>query len=131
MELTANQIKKYAKYSVPQLRIKAGSRFRKWIRNRDKDKPCISCGSTKDLQAGHFYSAGHHPGLEFNEDNVNHQCLQCNYHLHGNLNEYRKKLIKLIGAESVEELDRISDYFRKHGYKHDRIRLIEILIKYG
>lgn len=131
MELTSQLIQKYSKYTIPQLRKKAGIKFRSWIRKRDKDQSCISCGSRNDLQAGHYYSAGHYPGLEFNEDNVNIQCLQCNYHKHGNLLEYRKGLLKKIGTERLEQLDFFVSASYKTTYKHDRFRLIEIIDKYS
>jgi len=70
-ELTANQIQKYQKYSIPQLIKKAERKFNKFIRTRDLDKPCISCGRYSRLEAGHYYSGGHHPALRFNELNVN------------------------------------------------------------
>lgn len=128
--LTAKQIQKYSKYSIPKLRKKASVKFNRFIRERDKDKQCCSCNSYNITQASHFYSAGHYPCLEFTEDNVWGSCMKCNTYLSGNLNEYRKKLIKLIGIERVESLDAKADYHRKHGYKHDRFFLIEILEKY-
>lgn len=124
------KIQKYAKYTTPQLRLKAGEIFRKWIRERDKEKPCISCGIWNPSDAGHFYSAGHHPELEFHEKNVHGQCRRCNYHLHGNLTEYRKGLEKRIGKDGITELEFIADIHKRVAYKHDRFRLIEIIEKY-
>jgi hypothetical protein len=131
MELTATQIQKYKKYSTPELREKAGMKFRKWIRSRDHDQPCISCGSWNTSDAGHYYSAGHYPELEFNEDNVHGQCRKCNMFLSGNLLEYRKGLIKKIGEQRVIALDFVVDCHRRIMYKHDRFTLIEIILKYS
>jgi len=131
MELTATQIQHYKKYSVPQLRTKAGKLFRAWIRKRDEEQGCISCGTRNDPQAGHFYSAGHYASMEFNEDNVHRQCLQCNYHKHGNLLEYRKNLVKKIGNERVDQLDFFAQASYKKAYKHDRFNLIQVIIKYS
>lgn len=128
--MTSEQIKKYGKYTTAELRKKAGIKFRKFIRERDKDQPCISCGKRTTLQAGHFYSAGHYPALEFNEDNVHGQCLQCNYHLHGNLVHYREHLQKKIGSERVEILELLVAQSYKGVYKHNRFYLIEIIEKY-
>lgn len=75
--------------------------FNKYIRTRDKGKPCISCnGSNKDtkVNAGHFYSVGGHPNLRFNEDNCHLQCEYCNTYLHGNLIEYTHQLLDRIGG---------------------------------
>lgn len=128
--MTPEVIKKYSKYSVPALRKKAGEKFRAWIRKRDEGQPCISCGSFNTSDASHLYSAGNYPCLEFEEDNVWLSCKKCNCFLSGNLLEYRKRLLKKIGTDRVERLDMIADYYKKHGYKHDRFRLIEIIEQY-
>ena len=75
----------------------------KYIRLRDKDKPCISCLKPllNKFDAGHYKSAGGNPELRFNEDNIHGQCVYCNRHLHGNLINYRTNLIKRISEEKV------------------------------
>lgn len=80
--------------------------FNTFIRERDKGKPCISCGTKKDIQyqAGHYYSVGGNPSVRFNEDNVHSQCSTCNNHLHGNLIAYTERLPLRIGAERFEAL---------------------------
>lgn len=123
-------IEKYSKYSVPELIKKATLKFNKFIRLRDHGKPCISCGSYTELQAGHFYSGGHYSCLRFNENNVHGQCKRCNYFLSGNLNEYRKNLVKKIGKEGIDELDRIAAQYKRIHHKWDRFTLIEIIEKY-
>ena len=81
--------------------------FNSYIRARDKDLPCISCGKNNEKQfhAGHYRSVGSCPELRFEELNVWRQCATCNTYLHGNLIEYRKELIKRIGVEKVEWLE--------------------------
>lgn len=82
--------------------------FNRFIRERDKDKPCISCGRSlagRKFDAGHYRSVGSAPHLRFNEDNVWGQCVPCNRNLHGNLIEYRKGLVARIGKEAVERLE--------------------------
>ena len=128
--MTANEIQKYNKYTIPQLLKKATKVFNAFIRKRDEDQGCISCGSYGNLQAGHYYSAGHYPILAFNENNCNFQCVRCNMYLSGNLLEYRKNLIKKIGIAEVEKLDQIVARVKRTGYKHDRFKLIEIILKY-
>lgn len=78
-----------------------------YVRERDADKPCISCGRWHDGQwhAGHFLSTGARPGLRFVESNIHRQCMPCNVHLSGNLINYRIGLIKRIGPEAVEVLE--------------------------
>ena len=75
--------------------------FNKYIRIRDKGKPCISCGRPlrEKYDAGHCYSVGAYPNLRFNEDNVHGQCVYCNQHKHGNVSEYMINLPKRIGYE--------------------------------
>lgn len=123
--MTSAQIQAYAKYTIPQLRAKCQAIFNRMIRERDKGKPCISCGEFKELQAGHYYSAGHHRQLALNPDNVHGQCRRCNYFLSGNLTNYRKGLIARIGQERVVALDRIAEVKRKA--VNDRFELIEFL----
>ena len=81
--------------------------FNTYIRERDKDLPCISCGKNNEKQfhAGHYRSVGSCPELRFNELNVWRQCATCNTYLHGNLIEYRKELINRIGVDKVEWLE--------------------------
>lgn len=104
--------------------------FNKFIRLRDKDKPCISCDSTAGtytLTAGHFHPAGTYKNLRFNEDNVHGQCwYNCNKNKHGNLLEYRIRLVEKIGVKAVEELDRLRNEDRRFTIPE----LIEMKIKY-
>lgn len=82
--------------------------FNAYIRKRDEGKPCISCGTTAKVQydAGHYRSVGAHPELRFNENNVHRQCRKCNSYWGGNLIEYRKRLLLLIGEDEVKKLER-------------------------
>lgn len=80
--------------------------FNTFIRMRDKELPCISCGRTnvEEFHAGH-YVASTYQYHRFNENNVHKQCSYCNTHLRGNLIDYRKGLIAKIGLEEVEYLE--------------------------
>ena len=80
--------------------------FNTFIRLRDKDLPCISCGVLKceEFHAGH-YIASTYQYHRFNTKNVHKQCSRCNTHLRGNLISYRIELIKRIGLEEVEYLE--------------------------
>lgn len=80
--------------------------FNKFIRLRDDELPCISCGEHRNTyDAGHYRSVGAAPQLRFNEDNCHKQCVHCNQHKSGNAIEYRIGLVKRIGAERVEALE--------------------------
>lgn len=82
--------------------------FNAFIRERDKSMPCISCDAlagTYKLTAGHFWPTTYQY-LRFNEDNVHSQCwFNCNKNKHGNVNEYRIRLIVKVGQKRVDELD--------------------------
>ena len=81
--------------------------FNAYIRERDSNEPCISCGTTKPVKydAGHYYSVGAYPNVRFDEDNVHKQCSNnCNVHLSGNIHEYRIGLIKRIGQVRFDQL---------------------------
>ena len=90
-----------------QLLREAQAAFNAWIRERDRDLPCISCGRHHGGQwhAGHYLSTGARPELRFEPMNVWKQCQPCNTHLHGNLVLYRAELIRRIGQARVEWLE--------------------------
>ena len=107
--------------------------FNSFIRARDADKPCISCG--KPLQAatvgggfdcGHYRSVGSAVHMRFVEDNAHGQCKYCNRHLAGNHVAYRAGLIERVGLRSVEliESDQTLRKYAKEG-------LIEIARHYN
>lgn len=95
--------------------------FNAFIRERDKDKPCICCGKFPDSDdwkpggvwdAGHFLSRGAYPELRFEELNCHKQLKTCN----GGSSKYAKKgrtvsqgyregLIERIGLDRVEWLE--------------------------
>lgn len=82
--------------------------FNKFIRERDKLKPCISCNKYKtnvQYHAGHYRSVGSAPELRFDEKNCHRQCATCNNFLSGNLINYRKGLVVRYGLEFVEYLE--------------------------
>ena len=104
--------------------------FNEFIRKRDKDKPCISCGKKAGaftLTAGHYYPAGSYKNLRFDEDNVHGQCWwDCNKNKSGNLIEYRIGLINRIGKARVATLEA----HRLVGMKYSIEELKEMKIHY-
>lgn len=83
--------------------------FNTFIKLRDKNDGCISCGTKKpDIQyaAGHFFTVGSAPALRYNEDNVHRQCnVYCNDKKSGNIANYRPNLIKKIGQDRFDYLE--------------------------
>ena len=86
---------------------RAQSAFNAWVRARDAEQPCISCGRHHQGQnhAGHYRPAGSNPEQRFEPDNCHLQCAPCNSHLSGNLTAYRPALIAKIGLARVEWLE--------------------------
>ena len=95
---------------------KAQKAFNEFIRERDRNEPCISCQRHHSGQyhAGHYKTVGAKSELRFNEDNCHKQCSVCNNHLSGNLAEYRINLINKIGIKRVEALESHNEPV-KHG----------------
>ncbi|EPF3218164.1 recombination protein NinG [Enterobacter hormaechei] len=95
-----------------------------YIRERDRDLPCISCGTwtTVQWEAGHFRSRGRASHLRYHEDNIHAQCHHCNVHLSGNQQQYRINLIAKIGAERVEALENNNTPHRYTREELDAIR---------
>lgn len=100
-------------------RAEAQAAFNKFIRLRDADEPCISCGKT-DVQwtvggawdCGHYLGVGAYPELRFEELNAHKQCKSCN----GGSGKFAKKsktvsqaytdrLTVKIGADKVDWLN--------------------------
>jgi len=81
--------------------------FNEWVRLRDSDLPCVSCGRHHDGQyhAGHYRTVAANPAIRFEPLNTHKQCAPCNNHKSGDIVNYRIELVKRIGAEAVEWLE--------------------------
>ena len=97
--------------------------FNAYIRERDRDLPCISSGRTKGAwDAGHYRSVGSCPELRFHPLNCHKQSVHDNQHLHGNLIDYRKGLMGRIGIELVEWLE---GYHEPKHYSVDDLKALK------
>ena len=81
-----------------------------FARIRDKDKPCCTCGTTKDIKydAGHFIAVkrGGVDPRRFELTNIHKQCsINCNVHGSGMRKEYREFIIKEYGENHLEWLE--------------------------
>lgn len=82
--------------------------FNRYIRARDFILPCISCGTSANIQyaAGHYFTVGGFPELRFDEDNVHKQCNKhCNMEKSGNIAAYRVGLLIRIGIDKLAALE--------------------------
>jgi len=99
--------------TLPKLKQKALELYSQVVKlraYRDGKMFCYTCDSpltlnTSNCQLGHYLSRGAYPGLTFHVDNSRLQCYRCNCHLHGNLIEFRERLINEIGLTDVETLE--------------------------
>lgn len=106
-ERKADRAKKHALKTRQQWLQEAQTAFNAFIRARDADLPCISCGRFHpgSYDAGHYRSVGAQPALRFDETNVHKQCVPCNQFKGGNVIEYRLRLLQKIGPEAVAFLE--------------------------
>ena len=83
------------------------SAFNEWVRLRDADLPCVSCGRHHEGQyhSGHYRTVGGNPELRFEPLNAWKQCAPCNNHKSGDIVNYRIELVKRIGVEKVDWLE--------------------------
>jgi hypothetical protein len=109
----------------------AQAAFNRYIRARDRGKPCICCGRSQgDLKhggavdAGHYRSRGSAPGLKFNLFNCHSQLAYCNRYLSGNVVGYRAGLIERIGLDRVERLEQDNSPRRFDAEYLDRVKRI-------
>lgn len=119
---------------------KAQKVFNKYIRMRDVNNPCISCGNPNppmttggQWDCGHYKSRGAQGALRFEELNAHKQCKKCNGGAGNFANKnhtvtkaYRENLIEKIGLEKVEWLE--IEHKPKH-YTIDDIQEIERVYK--
>lgn len=83
---------------------------------------CVSCGTKNGkINGGHYRSVGSSPSTRFEEINIWPQCERCNSYLSGNLIEYRKNLLKIIGQEKLDWLEGPHD--PKHYTKEELVEI--------
>lgn len=79
--------------------------FNTWVKLRDKDSPCITCGKTTGvMEAGHCYKVSSYPNLRFHESNVHKQCYECNRDKDGWFEKYIIELPKRVGEQEFLSL---------------------------
>ena len=130
-EKKANKVKKDFKENDKSTLVQlAQTLVNKYVRLRDKGKPCISCnyvGTDRQIHASHYKNVGGHQQLRFCTLNIWAGCSICNNYLSGNLVPYRVNLIDKIGLEKVEWLE--SNQERGHYTVEYLQRLIKVFRK--
>lgn len=125
-------------------KAQAQQAFNNFIRFRDRDLPCPSCGETHppmlhggQWDCGHFKSVGANPELRFEERNAHKQCKSCNGGA-GNFTakeatvskQYEAGLVQRYGQEYVDWLNgphpmtnyRREDYIRIRDEYRSKLR---------
>jgi hypothetical protein len=114
---------------LSELKQKAQDAFNAWIRERDRNFPCVSCGRF-DLNdpltgggwdAGHFRTVGACPQLRYEPDNCHRQCKHCNKYRAQSV-EHRLGVLARIGSE---RLSWIEGHHPEVKWDRDQLRAIE------
>lgn len=120
----------------------AQNAFNAYVRLRDQNKPCISCGSVMTANklgglrdCGHMYSRGARPELRFRLDNTASQCVKCNRYLGGCVGDFMLGMRARWGDDridrltqdqdhpkhTVEYLERVKDIFRRRANLYKKL----------
>lgn len=132
--------KTYKKLKNPDIKAKTRKNLVRWrnlyVRLRDLTKlpsgkiygKCISCGRVwnvelfsdqsimngKQWHAGHYFREDRYESTAHNSNNIWLQCSKCNRYLSGNLSEYKINLIKKIGKEQFDKLEKEHNKIKKY-----------------
>lgn len=118
-EIATTRARKQADLTPRKLEQKLQPIFNMFIRLRDHDQPCISCGvidppmtSGGQWDAGHFKGVGAFPELRFDEDNCHKQCKKCNggsgkfaHKARTVSQQYEDNIVERIGQERLDRLN--------------------------
>ena len=138
-EVKTRNIEFKRKHQLSDLKIRKAAAKKichEYIRERDKDKPCICCGKPlgEEYHAGHFLESGNNPQVRYDEDNIHGQRVDCNYFKGGDSGDYKENLIARIGKEKVNNLlskkggsmkRTAQDYLDIENYFKEKLRLIK------
>jgi len=113
--------------------------FSQFIRLRDSQAygfeyfRCISCGAVLPFDhadCGHYIKRSN-MATRFDEDNCHSQCITCNRFRQGNVENFRRNLVKKIGEDKVEELERKGRGIAKFssGYIEELIKVYKEKVK--
>jgi len=89
--------------SIKLSKAKADKYFAEYIRKRDENKPCITCGRYGKKDCGHFISR-RFEAVRLDETNAHGQCLKCNRYEYGNQFQHGQQIDKIYGEGTAGEL---------------------------
>lgn len=102
-----------------------------WVRRRGANfqgyNACFTCGKQehwKEMNAGHYI---HRDALDFEELNINPQCVRCNKWLSGNLGVYAARLIEVFGLKAFQKLEAKRYLIRK--FSREELEKLKIFYK--
>ena len=103
--------------------------FNKYIRLRDNDKPCVSCGKRNKLQAGHYFAVKNYDAFRFDERNVHGECAGCNCFDESHLIGYTNNISNRLTHEELESLHNEVTLYKQNrlAYKWDRPTILELI----
>lgn len=99
-EFRASDLKTRKKYAIIACHA--------YIRERDKEKGCITCGRSLigvKFDAGHFLKATN-SYTKFMEKNIHGQCVRCNQYKGGEESIYRDRILEIYGVKTLRALER-------------------------
>lgn len=119
------------------LKRTADTEFSRYIRLRDMIPGttvfrCISCGLIKPISqadCGHYINR-QHMNTRYNEMNCNAQCRSCNRFDEGNIQGYRRGLIKKYGEQKVLLLESMKNDYMKYSEAEYRILIADYRLRY-
>ena len=103
--------------------------FNNFIRLRDSDRPCISCGQSPNQgqrHASHYRPRSTASQLAYNFLNCWASCAQCNGVKSGNISEYRLALVKIL---TPGQLAGIENNTQKVKYTKEYLKRLQDILK--
>jgi len=95
------------KTSKQRLKNRLDLLFSEYIRTRDADKGCVTCGGYGTKDCGHFISR-RFLYARWDERNAHGQCLKCNRFLHGEQYRHGLAIDRMYGEGTAELLEKLS-----------------------
>jgi hypothetical protein len=93
------------------------------VRAIDYGQRCISSQrETKTPHAGHYFSRGSNPEVQFHLWNIHVQSAHDNTYQGGNIKGYRANLIKIYGQEIFDLIELLPEMYRNLTWSKDELK---------